>query len=97
MQKHQFRLKGKRKKKTIDDDEEENELDEEEAAEWEEEYIETEAFKYIQEGDIAVIKTGDDHQYYLLKLTANLYEQTTDGRVVTGHYLEVHQEQSNSK
>ena len=44
--------------------------------------FETEASKLIQEGDIAVIKTGDDHPYYLLKLTKDPYETmsfTTDG------------------
>ena len=56
----------------------------------------------IQEADIAVIKTGDDHPYYLLKLTKDPYKTTsltTDGyghefpplhRVVEGNYLERH-------
>ena len=51
-------------KKRNDRDEENNELidlDEDEATELEEMYVETEASKYIQEGDIAVIKTGDVH------------------------------------
>ena len=37
-------------------------------------YVETEASKFIEEGDFAVIKTGDDHAYYLLKLTSSPYE-----------------------
>ena len=37
-------------------------------------YIETEASKFIEKGDFAVIKTGDDHAYYLLKLTSSPYE-----------------------
>lgn len=43
--------------------------------------VETEASKYIQEGDIAVIKTGDDHAYYLLKLTSSVFhteDEVTD-------------------
>ena len=32
------------------------------------EYFESEALKLILKGDIAIIKTGDDHPYYLLKL-----------------------------
>ena len=107
MQKHKFVIKSSKKKSGDEtDDDETNELDEEEQAEWEEEYIETEASKFIQEGDIAIIKTGDDYQYYLLKLTSNPYELqelTTDDynhkfppfhRVVAGNYLEIHKEQS---
>ena len=66
-------------------------------------FIETEASKHIQEGDVAVTKTGDDHPYYLLKVTS-LFEtkaETTDDyrhtfppahRVVEGHYLEIYKE-----
>ena len=107
MKEHKFRIKSKGKgkgKKSADDaeDDEANELDEEEAEEWEEDYIETEASKFIQGGDIAVIKTGDDFQYYLFKLISTpfeLQEQTTDHynhkfppfhRVVEENYLEVH-------
>ena len=38
------------------------------------EYFKSEASKLILKGDIAVIKTGDDHPYYLLKLTKDQYE-----------------------
>ena len=67
-------------------------------------YIETEASKFIEEGDFDVIKTGDDHAYYLLKLTSSPYETkcevTNDykhsfppfHRVVKGNYLEVFKE-----
>ena len=70
-------------------------------------YNETESSKYIQEGDFAVIKTGDDHAYYLLKLISSPYEtdsEVTDDykhtfppfqSVVEGNYLEVHKETSN--
>ena len=37
--------------------------------EWDEMFIEMEAFKYIQQGDVVVMKTGGDHPYYLLKMT----------------------------
>ena len=62
------------------------------------------AAKFIIKGDIAVIKTGDDHPYYLLKLTSSPYEtvsEITDDyrhtfppyhRVVEGNYLEVFKE-----
>ena len=85
-------------------DDEDNDLNEEEAEEWEEEYIETEASKCIQEGNFAVIKIGDDHQYHLLRLISapyELQEQTTDDHkhtfpplhcVVEGNYLEKHKE-----
>ena len=81
-------------------------MDEDEQNEWEEMFIETEASKYIQQGDVAVIKTGDDHPYYLLKVTS-LFEtesEVTDDyrhtfppahRVVEGHYLEIHRETNN--
>ena len=64
--------------------------------------MESEASKLIQNGDIAVIKTGDDHPYYLLKLTKESYETEElvkddyghdfppQHRVVEGHYLEIH-------
>ena len=38
------------------------------------EYFESEASKLILKGDIAVIKTGDDHPYYLLKLMKDPYQ-----------------------
>ena len=109
MKLHTFReKKNKKKEKTPAsdiDDEEFTDLNEEEANEWEEGFIETEASKFIQEGDFAVIKTGDDHQYYLLKLDSAPYvlqEETTDDihtfpplhRVVKGNYLEQHKETS---
>ena len=72
------------------------------------EYFESEASKLILKGDIAVIKTGDDHPYYLLKLTKDPYETQetiTDSynhyfplyhRVIEGNYLELHKEQKYS-
>ena len=72
------------------------------------EYFESEASKLILKGDIAVIKTGDDHPYYLLKLTKDPYETQetiTDSynhkfppyhRVIEGNYLELHKEQKDS-
>ena len=55
----------------IDDEDELTDLDEDEVNECEDMHIETEASKFI-EGDFAVIKTGDDYEYYLLKLTSLL-------------------------
>ena len=72
------------------------------------EYFESEASKLILKGDIAVIKTGDDHPYYLLKLTKDPYETQetiTDSynhkfppyhRVIVGNYLQFHKEQKDS-
>ena len=37
-------------------------------------YFESEASKLILKGDIVVMKTGDDHSYYLLKLAKDPYE-----------------------
>ena len=63
-------------------------------------FVETEAAKCIVKADIAVIKAGNDHPYYLLKLTSSPYETvseiTDDYRhifppyhcVVEGNYLE---------
>ena len=63
--------------------------------------LESDAFKIIVSGDIALIKTGDNHPYYLLKLTKDLYvmeDVVSDDygnvnppphRVVEGHYLEI--------
>ena len=62
----------------------------------------------ILKGDIAVIKTGDDHPYYLLKLTKDPYETQetiTDSynhkfppyhRVIVGNYLQFQKEQKDS-
>ena len=72
------------------------------------EYFESEASKLILKGDIAVIKTGDDHPYYLLKLTKDPYETQETitysynhkfppyHRVIEGNYLELHKEQKDS-
>ena len=66
------------------------------------ELMETEASKLIREGDIAVIKTGDDHPYYLLKLLRDPFETETTvsddynhefpplHRIVEGNYFEIH-------
>ena len=66
-------------------------------------FIETETSKHIQEDDVAVIKTGDDHPYYLLKVTSffKTKAETRDDyrhtfppghRVVEGHDLEIYNE-----
>ena len=105
---HTFTSKKEQKKreKASVEEEDEFDLDEDEQNEWEEMFIETEASKYIQQGDVAVIKTGDDHPYYLLKVTS-LFEtesEVTDDyrhtfppahRVVEDHYLEIHRETNN--
>lgn len=106
LQKHVFSKSTKRpsKKKNDDsDDEEISDLNDDEMTERESaEFMESEASQLITVGDIAVIKTGDDHPYYLLKLTKEPYETktlVTDDynhefpplhRVVEGHYLEIH-------
>ena len=76
----------------------EDEVDELENAK----FMETEASKLIRNGDIAVIKTGDDHPYYLLKLLRDPFETETTvsddyihefpplHRVVEGNYFEIH-------
>ena len=95
---HTFSISKKKQKDMVDDEDELIDLDE--VNEWEDIYIETEASKFIEEGDFAVIKTGDDHAYYLLKLTPSPYEtkcEVTDDNkhsfppfhcVVKGNYLE---------
>ena len=105
MKKHFFSLSAQKKKE--DSDSELCDLNEEEEIEWEEMYTETEAAKFIETGDIAVIKTGDDHPYYLLRLTASPFMTEASmkddynhtfppyHRVVIGHYLEVHKETTN--
>ena len=66
-------------------------------------FIETETSKHIQEDDVAVMKTSDDHPYYLLKVTSLFktkaetrgdYRHTfpPGHRVVEGHYLEIYNE-----
>ena len=68
--------------------------------------VETKAAKFIVKGNIAVIKSGDDHPYYLLERTSSpcetVSEITDDYRhtfppyhpVVEGNYLEVFKELS---
>ena len=58
----------------------------------------------LQEGDVAVIRSGDEyHPYYLLKLNCNPFETTgtmddyrqefpSNHRVIQGHYLECFRE-----
>ena len=47
-------------------------------------YIETAASKFIKEGDLAVIETGDDHvAYYLLKLMSTPYETKCESAQTT--------------
>lgn len=104
MTQHVFSAKIQKKKVS---DDVECDLDEDELNELEEElFIEKEAAKTIQVGDIAVIKTGDDHPYYLIKVTSGLFEtekEVTDAyhhtfppnhRVIEGHYLEIFKETS---
>ena len=98
-----FSISKKKQKVTVDNEDELIHLDEDEVNEWEDIYIETEASKFI-EGDLAVIKTGDDHAYYLFKLTSSPCEtkcEVTDDYkhsflsfhcVVKGNYLEVFKE-----
>ena len=111
MIKHNFSTSKKSRTANDDDDDDDNEsfpdLNEDEVNEWQEEmFVETEAAKFIIKGDIAVIKTGDDHPYYLLQLTSSPYDRvseiTDDYRhaflpyhhVVEGNYLEVFKERS---
>ena len=71
MVKRTFLVKGDQRGKAPNDEEDEFELDEGERNECDEMFIEMEASKYTQQDDLAVIKTGDDHPYYLLKVTCN--------------------------
>ena len=98
LKKHIFRTSITKCNSSVDSDLNEDEVSELETAE----FMESEASKLIQKGDIAVIKTGDDHPYYLLKLTKEPYETeelVRDDyghdfppfhRVIEGHYLELH-------
>ena len=65
-----FSVKGNQRGKAPFDEEDEFELDEDERNEWDEMFVEMKASKYIQQGDVVVIKTGDGHPYYLLKVTS---------------------------
>ena len=46
-------------------------------------FIESDATNYIVKGDIAIIRTEDDHKYYLAKLTTDIYEAEKSERVIT--------------
>ena len=117
MIKHNFSISKKSRTANDDDDDDDDDddnddesftdLNEDEVNEWQEEMlVETEAATFIVKGDIAVIKTGDDHPYYLLKLTSSPYERVSEitddyrhtflpyHRVVEGNYLEVFKERS---
>ena len=100
-----FQVGGKNNGKgaTDEDDDATNDLNEDEIDERDqEEFMETEAAKLIQDGDIALVKTGDGHPYYLLKLTKAPYETESEvvddygnpfpplHRVIEGNYLERH-------
>ena len=74
---HTFSVKGDQRGKAPFDEEDEFELDEDERNEWDGMFIEMKASKYIQQGDVVVIKTGDGHPYYLLKVTS-LFETESE-------------------
>ena len=78
MVKYTFSVKGDQRGKAPVDEDDEFDLGEDERNEWDEVFIETEASKYIQQGDVAVIKTWDDHPYYLLKVTSSLFETKSE-------------------
>ena len=101
MVKHRFILKSGNASEGEEDVD--NDLDEDKQIEWDEMFIETEASKHIQGGDVAVIKTVDDQPYYFLKVTSPFKtkaETTDDYRhtfpsvrwVMEGHYLEIYNE-----
>ena len=71
MVKRTILVKEDQRGKAPSDEEDEFELDEGERNEWDEMFIEMEASKCTQQDDLPVIKTGDDHPYYLLKVTCN--------------------------
>lgn len=70
----------------------------------EEDFLVTEASQMISRGDIAIVKTGNDYLYYLVKLTCDPcttesdtkydYNHTypTQHRIVIGNYPEIHQD-----
>ena len=67
-------------------------------------FIENNTTKYIVKGDIAIICTGDDQNYYLAKLIINIYETKeyekddnnheipAQQKVIACSYLEVHKD-----
>ena len=67
-------------------------------------FKEIDVTKYIVKGDIAIIRAGDDHNYYLAKLTTIIYEteesekddynheMPAHHKVITCSYLEVHKD-----
>ena len=62
MIKHNFSISNKSRTANDDDDESLADLNKDEVNEWQEQmFVETQAAKFIVKGDIAVIKTGDDH------------------------------------
>ena len=107
MVKHTFSVKGNQRENNPVDEEGEFELDVDKTNEWDEMFIETEASKYMQHGDVAAIKTGDDHHYYQLQVTYSLFKTeskvTNDYqhsfppalRIAEGHYVEVYKETNN--
>ena len=72
MTKHAFKIKGTQQKNesnqdNSDDVVSDDGLDEDETIEREsDEYLESDASRTIVSGDIVLIKTGDNHPYYLL-------------------------------
>ena len=58
---HTSSISKEKQKDLVDDEDELIDLDEDKVNEWEDMHIETEASKFTEEGDFAVVKTGDDH------------------------------------
>ena len=79
MTKYTFKIKGtqQKNKSNQDDDDDvdsDGDLDEDEINEQEsEEYLESDASTIIDSDDIVLLKTRDNHPYYLLKLKKDPY------------------------
>ena len=54
-------------------------------------FIESDATNYIVKGDIAIIRTEDDHKYYLAKLTTDIYEAEKSERGDYNQEMPAHQ------
>ena len=54
-------------------------------------FLESDVAKYTAKGNVGIICTGDDHNYYLAKLITDIHETGESGMDDNNHEMHVHQ------
>ena len=54
-------------------------------------FLKNDVTKYTAKGNVGIICTGDDHNYYLAKLITNIYDTEEYGKDDNNHKMPAHQ------